>query len=261
MVAAAAVASSVVSAESASAESTRISYDDFVSLLKRAFTENPEIFNDAVMAWQNWQREKQEQAIKKAFVDSFAEIFENTNVPRIGADKPKVLIAEFYDFNCIFCRKMHDVLMSVLEVFRDDAAIVMHGFPVLSPGSEVAERVAFAFWRQNPGRYKELVSAFYREGAVATEEDVRQTFESLNSGIPWSRLKSSPDYEIAGGMVSWRRSFAQTASIQGTPFFALTRIDLARANPDRLSDFIRIAAGALPEEAMVQIIKDLLSLN
>ncbi|PSC02492.1 disulfide bond formation protein DsbA [Alsobacter soli] len=77
-----------------------------------------------------------------AVVDDHA-IYHDPDAPELGNPKGDVTIVEFFDYQCPYCRKLHPDLMRLVQ---EDGRIrlVLKDWPILSPFSKVAAKVALA---------------------------------------------------------------------------------------------------------------------
>lgn len=67
---------------------------------------------------------------------------------RFGAEKPDVILLEFFDYNCGYCR---GAWLPMAGVLAADAGLALHlvHFPILSPASEEAAAVQQAVFRRD----------------------------------------------------------------------------------------------------------------
>ena len=84
------------------------------------------------------------QAAQVAAIKSYAGvIFNSAHQTILGNPKGKVVMAEFFDYNCPYCKLSQPVLAKLVAA-NPDLKIVLKDFPVLGPGSVEAARVESA---------------------------------------------------------------------------------------------------------------------
>lgn len=138
----------------------------------------------------------------------------------LGNPTAPVVIIEYSDFDCPFCKQFHDTLRALMATYgaAGDVALVMREFPLteLHPNAarhaQAAECAALAsgndaFWKfgdllfagqpTDPARYPELVS---------------------QAGVDASAFASCVEASATAPLVARERQDALSAGAQGTPF-------------------------------------------
>ena len=69
-------------------------------------------------------------------------------MPRIGNIDSKLIIIEFVDYNCGYCKKTLSTISKLMKNF-DNIQIVFIDYPILSETSEIAARASLAANEQN----------------------------------------------------------------------------------------------------------------
>ena len=85
-------------------------------------------------------RAQAEVDAKKAIESRKDELFNGKDDPVVGAAKSDVVIVEFFDYNCGYCRQMFP---SVVELLKEDPKLrlVMKEYPILGAPSVTSSRV------------------------------------------------------------------------------------------------------------------------
>ena len=86
------------------------------------------------------------------------DLFSDPNAPVLGNPAGQVPIAEFFDYRCPYCRRMHPAISRLLEADHD-IRFVAKNWPILGPVSVTAARVALAAnWQ---GRFAAVDGALF----------------------------------------------------------------------------------------------------
>jgi protein-disulfide isomerase len=110
---------------------------------------------------------------------------------RLGHAHGDVIMVEFFDYNCPFCKRSAQDLQALLKA-EPDLTYVLVNFAVLGPASVAATRVALGYLQlQGPDRYLPLhLSLFGLHGAVDGE---RALAEARTLGADETNLVESAD--------------------------------------------------------------------
>ena len=74
------------------------------------------------------------------------------NSPTAGTGKSGIVIAEFFDYRCGYCKRMANTVQQLLEK-HPDIKVVFKEFPILSEGSRKAAMASLAINYLKPKRY------------------------------------------------------------------------------------------------------------
>lgn len=122
-------------AELATAEKKEIE-----ALIESFIKKNPELLRDTLTRL----AEAEALAAQQAAMDL---VRDDSGDPFIGAEDPSLIIYEFSDYNCGYCKRVFPDLMAILD---DDPSLrlVVKEFPILAESSVLAARAAIAAQRQ-----------------------------------------------------------------------------------------------------------------
>jgi protein-disulfide isomerase len=151
-------------------------------------------------------------------------LFSGANQAVIGNPNGKITLIEFFDYNCGYCKR---ALGDLARLMKDnpDLRVVLRDFPILSPGSVEAARVANAVRLQFQGEkfwefHQNLLGSHGPVGkaeALAVAKDLGADMDKLakdaaapgiTAGIEESdklakslRVTGTPSYVIGGDVV------------------------------------------------------------
>lgn len=157
------------------------------------------------------------------------------NQPFIGPEDAPIVLVEFSDFNCPYCRKWHqETFKPLLESYPGQILFVYRDYPILSQESVLAAQAAAcaneqdAYWEYHNALFSkkyELGSKAYEAYAVELGLNAQELMGCVESGR----------YEDE---IAIDTQFATSLGITGTPTFFINGIPLVGAQS--LSKFIQI---------------------
>ena len=141
-------------------------------------------------------------------------ILRNPGTPPAGAKDPDVILVEFFDYNCPFCKKLAPALQALLQS-DPKVALVYKDWPILSDVSRYAARSALASGWQ--GKY--LIAHDVLMGASRLASNAQVDALLRAAGIDMQKLKQASDAHGAEIDALLRRNDTEVRAlgIRGTP--------------------------------------------
>ena len=140
--------------------------------------------------------------------------------PVLGNPKGDVTIAEFFDFQCPYCK--HD-FPTVQDVVRKDGNVrlVMRNWPIFGPPSIYAAHLALG--GSKIGRYDEVLGSLMATKARLSRADVDRVIEK--AGLDVDRLKKaySEHKDSIDRALQRTNALAESFSMPGTPGYVIGR--------------------------------------
>jgi protein-disulfide isomerase len=120
------------------------------AIIKDYLLEKPEVLREAIGVLDTREKAAEAKAREKAVADPSSTLFSPVNQAVIGDPGGKITLIEFFDYNCGYCKR---ALSDLARLMKDnpDLRVVLRDFPILSPGSVEAAKIANAFLRQFQG--------------------------------------------------------------------------------------------------------------
>ncbi|MDR1477150.1 MAG: DsbA family protein [Rickettsiales bacterium] len=192
---------------------------------RQAVINDPAMLLDAMENMEQVQREREAKASKEALKNIKAD--DSKYAPIAGNPDGKIVIYEFYDYNCGFCKRAAGVMT---EVLRDekDVKVVLKNLPIF-PVSQIPARAVVA--AQQQGKAAELHALFFENNLVpeanekATEKDMNEKIKAIvfglaqKAGLDVERLKKDMESPAVEEELLRTRQLAEKLQIQGTPAF------------------------------------------
>jgi len=177
---------------------------------------NPEVVVEALQAYQNKMSEAQAQSADQAMSDMAVDLYGDPDTPETGNPDGDVVIVEFFDYRCGYCRRSAPDIFALL---RDDPNVrfIYKEFPILGPGSVMAARAALASREQ--GLYREFHEALMTADIDFSEDSIMRVADQV--GLDIDRLKADMEDPKIRAHVESNYKLAEALGIRGTPAFII----------------------------------------
>ena len=208
------------------------------SIIHEYIMNNPELIIKSVEKLR--QVAEQEDDDKKNFLIKNFELFANDkNIPWQGEKNASVILIEFFDYNCGYCKKSLDAITNIPKSYNN-IKVSFRDYPILSTTSTSAAKAALAAQKQ--GKYFNFHSNLMKFQGNLTEEDIFNIAKS--SGLKIKQLKLDMDDPEIVTIINDTRDLAKSLGIRGTPTFLING---------------KLFAGALDENRLKFLIDEALS--
>jgi protein-disulfide isomerase len=148
------------------------------------------------------------------------QILTNPGTGPVGAFKPDVVVVEYFDYNCPYCKKLVPTLKALLAQ-DPNIGLVYKDWPILGPVSEYAAASALAAGWQ--GKYLAAHQALLSGPRLAQVDQVDDILQ--HAGVNMETLKKdrvAHAQEIAA-LLARNDSEAQALGLKGTPGIVVGR--------------------------------------
>lgn len=177
---------------------------------------HPEVLIEALTKYQQQQKLAAEERQRESLTTLRGDLAEDPDSPVLGNPKGDVVVVEFFDYRCPYCRTVAEPLRKAVTS-DGNVRLVMKEFPILGPESVTAARAALAAARQ--GRYEEFHFALMATKGQINEATVMTVARQV--GIDVDKLKSDMDLAEISAMLDRNMRLAQALNIGGTPAFVI----------------------------------------
>ena len=193
----------------------RLSNQEINELIYEYIMKNPEVILESVDKLRK-KMEENSRLDENFLNENFLKLANDPLIPYMGSDKPKVIIIEFFDYNCGYCKKSMDAVVELLRT-EYDLKISFRDYPILSPSSRVAAKAALAAKEQ--GKYFILHTALMNTQGNLNDDTIYSLARNL--GIDIKKLKIDMQKSSIEKIIEKNDVLAKKLNIRGTPTFII----------------------------------------
>lgn len=134
-----------------------------------------------------------------------------------GAQNGDIVLVEFFDYACGYCRAALPELTAALDG-RDDVAVVLKEFPILGPASEQAARLALAIRAEHGDEaYLGFHNALLAQNGALNQASLEVVVGA--AGFDFQALERRGQQEDITVRIETNKSLARALGVSGTPAF------------------------------------------
>jgi len=193
-------------------------------VVKDYLIEHPEVIQEAVEALREKMRVQAEADAKKTMDAYKDELYDNKDDPVAGNPKGDLVLVEFFDYNCGYCKQTLDALFDAVKA-DGKVKLVFKEFPILTDESEAAARAALAAKKQ--GKYEEYHRALMKFRGRLDDKALLKL--AADTGLNVEQLKKDMAAPEITKQLRRNQEVAHALQINGTPTFVVGGRILAQA--------------------------------
>ena len=178
----------------------------------------PEIVLDALEAMEKRRDAAQAQQARRALAERRRELENDPDAPAVGNPRGGVVVVEFFDYRCPYCKRMHEPVRQMLAAERD-VRVVRRDLPILGPASVTASRAALASRAQGAARYEAFHDALLTSRGNLDDAAVFRL--ARETGLDVERLRRDMDDPRVTALLRRNADLAQALGLTGTPGYAI----------------------------------------
>lgn len=186
---------------------------DIQKVIHDYLVSNPEVLLEASQALQQRQQQTMQEQAKSAIQEQAANIF-NDKFTIAGNPKGNVTLVEFFDYQCIHCKKMSAVIADLIAK-NNNLRVIYKEFPIFGKSSDMASKIAIAAAMQ--GKYAAMHQALLKADKRLTDESVMEIAKS--AGVDMAKLKTDMESKEVAEILDANRFLAEKLHLMGTPAF------------------------------------------
>ncbi len=201
-------------------------------IVREYLAEHPEVVIEAIRAYERQIVEQQAGEAERALSELSDDIYNDAETPIGGNPDGEVVIVEFFDYRCGYCRRGAPDLFAVVGE-ADDVKIIYKEFPILGDASTLAARAALA--SRNQGLYEPFHEALMLADIGFSFDEIITVAQGV--GLDTDLLARDMDDPAIDAYLAKTYDLARALGVNGTPAFivdgrlypgALSRSDLER---------------------------------
>lgn len=207
---------------------------------------NPEVLVEASQALQAKQQQNVQQQAKSAIFENVDQLF-GGDIAVAGNPKGSVTMVEFFDYQCIHCKKMGPTIASLIKK-DSNLRVIYKEFPIFGKSSELASQAALAAGMQ--GKYMQMHDALLNVDKRLDDKLVMATAKSI--GLDMAKLQKDMTSKKVTDLLDANRQLAEKMHLMGTPAFIIASTPAGKFNPKSDPTFI---PGGASEDVLQDLIK------
>jgi protein-disulfide isomerase len=218
----------------ADAQLTEQQQDEVRGIVRDYILENPEIIEEALIELQRRAREREMQDMYAAVSAQSDAIYNDARDPRVGPDGADVVVVEFMDYKCSYCRVANSWVQDIREQHGDRVQFILKEYPILGEESVQAARAALAAHRQGIEVYEAFHNAMISSSGPLPDQRIDQL--ARLSGVDVERMRADMEDPAILNHISQVRSLGSVLGVSGTPFFIIEGTVIPGANEMALNE-------------------------
>lgn len=191
----------------------------FRAEIRSYLLDNPEVLMEALSVLEQRQAEAQAQGDIELIAANAEELFEDTHSGIRGNPDGDIVMVEFIDYRCGFCRRAHPEVAELIET-DGEIKLITKEFPILGEDSVLASQFAIAtLQKAGPDAYGQVNDALITMRADITPESLERLGQEL--GLDTGEIMPHMTSDEVQTVIVQNRALAQRLQINGTPSFVL----------------------------------------
>ncbi len=187
--------------------------EDFERIIEQYILNNPEIIIKSLEQFSK-NKEKLEKQISLKILKSYYKDKIYNDFPSIGNHESDIILTEFIDYNCGYCKKTLNTIIKLAEEIKN-LKVVFIDYPILSETSELAARAALA--ANNQEAYFKFHTLLLEQNKPITEAFLLNIAKKLNLDL--KKFKEDIYSDKIRNKIGENIQIAQSLQIRGTPTF------------------------------------------
>lgn len=177
---------------------------------------NPQVIFEAADKYKQNEEEMQARLFTKKFEEYKGVLTEGPYSPFIGAADADVVIVEFFDFNCGYCKKAFTDVQKLVDEDKN-VKVVFKEMPILSPASRMMAEWSLAANKQ--GKYWEFHKKLMMHPGGKDQASLEMLARDI--GLDVKQLKEDLKDPALKEAIDQNLKISREMGINGTPAFII----------------------------------------
>jgi protein-disulfide isomerase len=192
--------------------SNYLQISDLDKNLKEFIQNNPKFIIDVLRKYQDEQNKIEQEKISQQNNSNIINLNLFNNSMIVGNKNATKIIYEFVDYNCGYCLKFHQQVLSVLNEDQNTKLIIMQ-MPILGESSITFSKIAVAASFQN--KFEEVHNYLYSSDRKSKMADILGDLFLMNIDI--AQLEKDMNSEEVSKVILSHEQFVNDFKFNGTP--------------------------------------------
>lgn len=185
-------------------------------LIKDYIEANPKMVLNALEDHRVKELERIEKEAREKAKNLSKEFKKTTDYPTSGNEDGDIVLVEFFDYNCGYCKRALSAVQDVLKNDKD-VKVVWIELPILGDASLLASKWALAAEKQ--GKYFDYHQELMGHRGQKTEKELAKLAENI--GLDADKLAKDAGSKEIEDKLAANRTLAEELGIAGTPAFII----------------------------------------
>lgn len=177
---------------------------------------NPEVLVEAMQEFERRQDSQRDSVAQKAISQHKAELLSDPESPSGGNATGDVVIVDFNDYQCPYCKRAHQALKSVVAA-DGKVKVVYKDLPILGEPSRIAALAAMAAVKQD--KHLALHNALMEFSGKLDRDRILEIATSV--GLDVALLQKDMDDPKFKQLIERNMALAGALGVRGTPAFVI----------------------------------------
>lgn len=224
---------------------------DIQSVVHEYLVNNPEVLVEVSQALQMKQQQNMQQEAQAAIEKNVDPLMAD-KLTVVGNPNGNVTLVEFFDYQCIHCKKMAPVISELIKK-DSNLRVIYKEFPIFGESSDKASRAALAAAMQ--GKYVAMHEALIGQEKKLNDQIIDDAAKSI--GLDMTKFKADMNSQAVTDALTANRQLAEALHLMGTPAFIIASTPGGKfkvgskpafipgaASPETLQDLIKKASAS-----------------
>lgn len=177
---------------------------------------NPEVLVEAMQEYERKQDSQRDAQAEKAIKENLTALIGDTENPVAGNPQGDVVIVEFSDYQCPYCKRAHSAVKSVLAA-DGKVKLIFKDLPILGEASKTAAIAALASVKQ--GKHLAFHNALMEFGGKLDSDKIFDI--AGTAGLDVAKLKQDMEDPNIKKIIERNMTLAGQLGVRGTPAFVV----------------------------------------
>ena len=197
---------------------------------------NPEVLVDAMQELERKQDSQRDAQAQKGVSENQTDLYNDPDSPTGGNPNGDVVIVEFNDYQCPYCKRAFQAMKSVVPT-DGKVKIIYKDLPILGDASKIGAQAALAAVKQ--GKHLALHNALMEYAGKLDRDKIMEI--AVGVGIDRAQLEKDMQDPKLQQIIDRNMALANTLGVRGTPAFVIGK---------------QFVPGAVDAAALKQLIAD-----